>query len=145
MRERGRRRRRSRMGVTWLQTDESVREGYWIHSPPGNAGHSLNDDEQPRYLVWISHWHTSRLKQPFLSGSNNAPWVLTASSTSANICLRFGSCRKSFLANLVGWLIRWLSFLFSYIMVQKDPVLTHNATMLLFGKKVAFPSVLCLT
>lgn len=32
------------MGVTWLQTDESVREGYWIYSPPGNAGRSLNDD-----------------------------------------------------------------------------------------------------
>lgn len=33
------------MGVTWLQMDESVHEGYWINSPPGNAGHSLNDDE----------------------------------------------------------------------------------------------------
>lgn len=41
------------MGVTWQQTDERVHEGYWIHSPPGNAGHSLNDDEEPRYLVPI--------------------------------------------------------------------------------------------
>lgn len=33
------------MGVTWLQTDESVHEGYWIYSPLGNTGHSLNDDK----------------------------------------------------------------------------------------------------
>lgn len=39
------------MGVTWLQTDESLHEGYWIYNPPGNAGHSVNDDKSAQYLV----------------------------------------------------------------------------------------------
>lgn len=39
------RRRRGRMGVTCLQTDDSVCEGYWIYTPSGNTGYSLNDDK----------------------------------------------------------------------------------------------------
>lgn len=31
------------MGVTWVQSDKSVRDGFWIYTTPGKAGHSLND------------------------------------------------------------------------------------------------------
>lgn len=83
--EKRRKSRRSRMGVTWLQMDESVHKGYWICSPPGNAGHSLNDDKS----VPLPGLNKSLTRH--LSGSSNTQLVcvITASSTSAKNMLAF--------------------------------------------------------
>lgn len=77
-----------------------------------------------------------------LSCSNNQPWVcvFTGPSTSVKNLIVFLVLPKELFGKIWGWVIRWLGFPFLYdIMVEKDPVPTHNATILLYLARGRFP------
>lgn len=129
------------MGVTLLQTDESVREGYWIYSPPGNAGCSLNDAEST-LLPGLNKSVTSVYFVFPGSNSTTQVCVIAALSTSAKNLLAFLVLQKQTFGkscgdeSLSGSL--FFFFFFNDIMVQKDPAPTHDATILLCLAKGCF-------
>lgn len=95
---------------------------------------------KPRYLVWISQWHTISLKLPLLLG-NNKPQVCTFTALSSTnkafgliLVLQkelFGKSRG------MNHKVAQISFFWGGggIMALKDPAPTHNATMLLYLAK----------